>query len=115
MVLYAQRTMVKPYPIKRASDNVGLRMGTGVIFYEVLTDDVYQTWDSFDTIFKGKMRFRVYPIREPFRYPVHSTLFDPDRAYDLSLSTLSPGDGIRHPSPPPKPYPMPPFGPSTSQ
>ncbi|MED6217394.1 hypothetical protein PIB30_017241 [Stylosanthes scabra] len=115
MVLCAQRTVVKPYPIKRASDNVRLRMGMGVIFYEALTEDVYQTWDLFDLIFKGKMRLRVYPIRESFRHPVHSTTFDPDLPYNHPLSTLCPGDGIRHPSPPPEPYPMPPFGPSTSQ
>ncbi|MED6195577.1 hypothetical protein PIB30_039181 [Stylosanthes scabra] len=89
MALYAQRTVMKPYPIKRASDNVGLRMGTGIIFYEALTEDAYQTLD-----FK---------------------MFDPDLPYNHPLSTLCPGDGIRHPSPPPEPYPMPPFGPSTSQ
>ncbi|MED6182229.1 hypothetical protein PIB30_026621 [Stylosanthes scabra] len=90
-------------------------MGTGVIFYEALTEDAYQTLDLFDSIFKGKMRLRVYPVREPFRYPVHSKMFDPDLPYNHPLSTLCPGDGIRHPSPPPEPYPMPPFGPSTSQ
>ncbi|MED6152581.1 hypothetical protein PIB30_093415 [Stylosanthes scabra] len=90
-------------------------MGTGVIFYEALTEDTYQTLDLFDSIFKGKMRLRVYPVREPFRYPVHSKMFDPDLPYNHPLSTLCPGDGIRHSSPPPEPYPMPPFGPSMSQ
>ncbi|MED6175710.1 hypothetical protein PIB30_080876 [Stylosanthes scabra] len=116
------------YPVNRASDNVGLRnivlfviafgylitcllvtlkvktMGTKVIFYEELADDMSETWDVFDSIFRDKLRIRAYPSTEPFRHPVQSIHFDPDFPYDYPISSMHPDGGILHPSPPPEPY-----------
>ncbi|MED6126687.1 hypothetical protein PIB30_080770 [Stylosanthes scabra] len=47
-------------------------MGTRVIFYEELADDMSETWDVFDSIFKDKLRIRAYPSTEPFHHPVQS-------------------------------------------
>ncbi|MED6115913.1 hypothetical protein PIB30_095216 [Stylosanthes scabra] len=102
---------MKPYSVKRVSDNVGLRMGTGIIFYEHLSDDMYDTWDVFDTLFRDKLRIRAYPIPEPFSHPVHSNHFSPDHPYEYPISEMRPDGGIRHPSPPPAPYYSPPHGP----
>ncbi|MED6171659.1 hypothetical protein PIB30_042826 [Stylosanthes scabra] len=107
-----ERTVVKPHPVKRVSDDVGSRMGTGVIFYEELADDMYETWDIFDTIFKDKLRIRAYPSAEPFHYPVQSMHFDPDFPYDYPISSMRPDGGILHPSPPPQPYYSPPRDPT---
>ncbi|MED6173101.1 hypothetical protein PIB30_056191 [Stylosanthes scabra] len=79
-------------------------MGTGVIFYEELDEDMGQTWDFFDSIFRDKLRVRIYPSVEPFRYPVQSIHFDPDYPYNYPLSSLYPDGGFLHPSPPPEPY-----------
>ncbi|MED6153927.1 hypothetical protein PIB30_106875 [Stylosanthes scabra] len=79
-------------------------MGTGVIFYEELTDDMSETWDVFDSIFRDKLRIRAYPSTEPFRHPVQSIHFDPDLPYDYPISSMHPDGGILHPSPPPEPY-----------
>ncbi|MED6128629.1 hypothetical protein PIB30_099759 [Stylosanthes scabra] len=92
------------YPVNRASDNVGLRMGTEVIFYEELADDMNETWDVFDSIFRDKSRIRAYPNAEPFCHLVQSVHFDPDFPYDYPISSMHPDGGILHPSPPPKPY-----------
>ncbi|MED6152818.1 hypothetical protein PIB30_095625 [Stylosanthes scabra] len=89
-------------------------MGTRVIFYEEIVDDIVQTWDLFDTLFAERLRIRVYPTQLPFRYPLQSFLFDPDRPYDRPISALRPDGGILHPSPPRDPPVPPPFGPSPS-
>ncbi|MED6134794.1 hypothetical protein PIB30_040318 [Stylosanthes scabra] len=89
-------------------------MGTGVIFYEEIAEDIVQTWDLFDTLFAERLRIRVYPTQLPFRYPLQSFLFDPDRPYDLPISPIRPDGGILHPSPPRDPPIPPPFGPSSS-
>ncbi|MED6129374.1 hypothetical protein PIB30_107327 [Stylosanthes scabra] len=103
------------YPVKRASDNVGLRMGTGVIYYEELADDMSETWDVFDSIFRDKLRIRAYPSTEPFRHPVQSIHFDPDLPYDYPISSMHPDGGFLHPSPPPEPYYSPPSDPPFQQ
>ncbi|MED6139046.1 hypothetical protein PIB30_080164 [Stylosanthes scabra] len=89
-------------------------MGTGVIFYEEIADDIVQTWDLFDTLFAERLRIRVYPTQLLFRYPLQSFLFDPDRPYDLPISAIRPDGVILHPSPPRHPPVPPPFGPSSS-
>ncbi|MED6153887.1 hypothetical protein PIB30_106396 [Stylosanthes scabra] len=71
-------------------------MGTGVIFYEEIADDIVQTWDLFDTLFAERLRIRVYPTQLPFQYPLQSFLFDPDRPYDRPISALRPDD-VRDP------------------
>ncbi|MED6173703.1 hypothetical protein PIB30_062154 [Stylosanthes scabra] len=86
-------------------------MGTGVIFYEELDEDMGQTWDFFDSIFRDMLRVRIYPSVEPFRYPMESIHFDPDYPYDYPLSLLHPDGGFLHPSPPPELYYTPPHGP----
>ncbi|MED6158253.1 hypothetical protein PIB30_031092 [Stylosanthes scabra] len=86
-------------------------MGTGIIFYEELDEDMCQTWDFFDSIFRDKLHVRIYPSVEPFRYLVQSIHFDPDYPYDYPLSSLHPDGGFLHPSPPPKPYYTPPHDP----
>ncbi|MED6226611.1 hypothetical protein PIB30_105520 [Stylosanthes scabra] len=73
-------------------------MGTGVIFYEEIAEDIVQTWDQFDTLFAERLHF----------------LFDPDRPYDLPISAIRPDRGISHPSPPRHPPVPPPFGPPSS-
>ncbi|MED6189734.1 hypothetical protein PIB30_098864 [Stylosanthes scabra] len=40
-------------------------MGTGVIFYEDIANDIVQTWDLFDTLFAKRLRIRVYPTLGP--------------------------------------------------
>ncbi|MED6115044.1 hypothetical protein PIB30_086397 [Stylosanthes scabra] len=86
-------------------------MGTRVIFYEDLDEDMGQPWDFFDSIFRDKLRVWIYPSVEPFRYPVQSIHFDPDYPYDYPLSSLHLDGGFLHPSPPPEPYYMPPHDP----
>ncbi|MED6158252.1 hypothetical protein PIB30_031091 [Stylosanthes scabra] len=86
-------------------------MGTGIIFYEELDEDMCQTWDFFDSIFRNKLCVRIYPSVEPFRYPVQSIHFDPDYPYDYPLSSLHPDGGFLYPSPPPEPYCTPPHDP----
>ncbi|MED6163684.1 hypothetical protein PIB30_082352 [Stylosanthes scabra] len=83
-------------------------MGTRVIFYEELADDMSETWDVFYSIFRDKLRIRAYPSTEPFRHPVQSIHFDPDFPYDYPISLMHPDGGILHPSPPPEPYYSPP-------
>ncbi|MED6123843.1 hypothetical protein PIB30_053269 [Stylosanthes scabra] len=90
-------------------------MGTGVIFYEELADDMSETWDVFDSIFRDKLRIRAYPSTEPFRHPVQSIHFDPDLPYDYPISSMHPDGGILHPSPPPEPYYSPPRDPPFQQ
>ncbi|MED6199403.1 hypothetical protein PIB30_075626 [Stylosanthes scabra] len=90
-------------------------MGTGVIFYEELADDMSETWDVFDSIFRDKLRIRAYPSTEPFRHPVQSIHFDPDFPYDYPISSMHPDGGILHPSPPPEPYYSPPSDPTFQQ
>ncbi|MED6151951.1 hypothetical protein PIB30_087204 [Stylosanthes scabra] len=87
-------------------------MGTGVIFYEELADDMSETWDFFYSIFRDKLRIRAYPSTEPFRHPVQSIHFDPDLPYDYPISSMHPDGGILHPSPPPEPYYSPPSDPT---
>ncbi|MED6125595.1 hypothetical protein PIB30_070041 [Stylosanthes scabra] len=65
-------------------------MGTRGIFYEEIADDIVQTWELFDTMFTERLCIRVYPTQLPFRYPLQSFLFDPDRPYDLPISTFHP-------------------------
>ncbi|MED6203220.1 hypothetical protein PIB30_113434, partial [Stylosanthes scabra] len=89
-------------------------MGTGVIFYEEIAKDIVQTWDQFDTLFAERLRIRVHPTQLPFRYPLQSFLFDPDRPYDLPISAIRPDRGISHPSSPRHPPVPPPFSPSSS-
>ncbi|MED6176191.1 hypothetical protein PIB30_085720 [Stylosanthes scabra] len=91
------------------------KMGTGVIFYEELADDMSETWDVFDSIFRDKLRIRAYPSAEPFRHPVQSVHFDPDFPYDYPISSMHPDRGILHPSPPPEPYYSPPSNPTFQQ
>ncbi|MED6178700.1 hypothetical protein PIB30_110092 [Stylosanthes scabra] len=76
-------------------------MGTGVIFYEEIAEDIVQTWDQFDTLFAERLRIRVLPTQLPFRYPLQSFLFDPDRPCDLPISAIRPDGGILHPPPAP--------------
>ncbi|MED6166436.1 hypothetical protein PIB30_109239 [Stylosanthes scabra] len=76
-------------------------MGTGVIFYEEIAEDIVQTWDQFDTLFAERLRIRVLPTQLPFRYPLQSFLFDPDRPYDLPIFAIRPDGGILHPPPAP--------------
>ncbi|MED6167886.1 hypothetical protein PIB30_006857 [Stylosanthes scabra] len=90
-------------------------MGTKVIFYEELANDMYETWDVFDTIFRGILRIRAYSSAEPFRYPVQSVHFDLDFLYDYPISSMRPDRGILHPSPPPEPYYSPPRDPTFPQ
>ncbi|MED6181497.1 hypothetical protein PIB30_019751 [Stylosanthes scabra] len=90
-------------------------MGTGVMFYEEIAEDIVQTWDLLDTMFTERLCIRVYPTQLPFRYPLQSFLFDPDRPYDLPISAFRPDGGILHPSPPRNPPVPPPFGPPSSQ
>ncbi|MED6189829.1 hypothetical protein PIB30_099842 [Stylosanthes scabra] len=90
-------------------------MGTGVIFYEELADDMSETWDVFDSIFRDKLRIRAYPSTEPFRHPVQSIHFDPDLPYDYPISSMHPDGGILHPSPPTEPYYTPPSDPPFQQ
>ncbi|MED6137141.1 hypothetical protein PIB30_062146 [Stylosanthes scabra] len=82
------------YPVNRASDNIGLRIGTGVIFYEELADDMSETWDVFYSIFRDKLRIRAYPSTEPFRHPVQSIHFDPDLPYDYPISSMHPDGAV---------------------
>ncbi|MED6201171.1 hypothetical protein PIB30_092283 [Stylosanthes scabra] len=89
-------------------------MGTGVIFYEEIAEDIVQTWDQFDTLFAERLRIRVHPTQLPFRYSLQSFLFDPDRPYDLPIFAIRPDRGVSHPSPPRHPPVPPPFGPSSS-
>ncbi|MED6139289.1 hypothetical protein PIB30_082397 [Stylosanthes scabra] len=103
------------YSVNRASDNVGLWMGTGVIFYEELADDMSETWDVFDSLFRDKLRIRAYPSTEPFRHLVQSIHFDPDLLYDYPISSMHPDGGILHLSPPPEPYYTPPRDPPFQQ
>ncbi|MED6190413.1 hypothetical protein PIB30_105727 [Stylosanthes scabra] len=76
-------------------------MGTGVIFYEEIAEDIVQTWDQFETLCAERLRIRSF-------------LFDPDRPYDLPISAIRPDRGVSHPSPPRHPPVPPPFGPSSS-
>ncbi|MED6138150.1 hypothetical protein PIB30_071565 [Stylosanthes scabra] len=107
--------MEKPYPVKRVSNDVGSRMGTEVIFYEELDDDMYETWDVSNTIFRDKLCIRAYPSTDPFRFLVKSVHFDPDFPYDYPISSIRLDGGILHPSPPPEPYYSPPRDPTFSQ
>ncbi|MED6112644.1 hypothetical protein PIB30_063446 [Stylosanthes scabra] len=90
-------------------------MGTGVIFYEELADDMSETWDVFDSIFRDKLCIRAYPSTEPFRHPVQSIHFDLDLPYNYPISSMHPDGGILHPSPPPEPYYSPPSDPPFQQ
>ncbi|MED6178828.1 hypothetical protein PIB30_111230, partial [Stylosanthes scabra] len=90
-------------------------MGTGVIYYEELADDMSETWDVFDSIFRDKIRIRAYPSTEPFCHPVQSIHFDPDLPYDDPISSMHPDGGFLHPSPPPEPYYSPPSDPPFQQ
>ncbi|MED6111669.1 hypothetical protein PIB30_054436, partial [Stylosanthes scabra] len=89
--------------------------GDRVIFYEELDDDMYETWDIFDTIFRDKLRIRAYPSAEPFRFPLQSVHFDPNFLYDYPISLMFPNGGILHPSPPSEPYYSPPRDPTFPQ
>ncbi|MED6134505.1 hypothetical protein PIB30_037555 [Stylosanthes scabra] len=85
MSLYASG---KPYPVKRASDNVGLQMRMGVLFFEYLV------------VHLGRARFRIYGFYEcQFTFPFLSPYFDSDAPYHIPLSSLHPW----MPPPPPAP------------
>ncbi|MED6188318.1 hypothetical protein PIB30_084828 [Stylosanthes scabra] len=90
-------------------------MGTGVIFYEELVDDMNETWDIFDSIFRDTLGIRANPSAEPFHHPVQSVHFDPDFPYDYPISSMHPDGGILHPSPPLEPYYSPPSDPTFQQ
>ncbi|MED6193904.1 hypothetical protein PIB30_023569 [Stylosanthes scabra] len=107
-----ERTVAKPYPVKRVLDNVGSRVDISKPICTSVGNfrfsPPFETWDVFDTIFRDKLCILAYPSAEPFLFPVQSVHFDLDFPYDYPISLMRPNGGILHPSPPQEPYYSPP-------